>query len=155
MIKHSATTCPICRASQIRVVRRGRETKSISYRDTALDRYMKSDLCNGFRIERNQVQLSDMSQCEREAMNSLPDTFTVYRGYATAGEIDSNRLMAAQSWTTNESVAKKFVQHHELFLENEMDIYECNSTVVSKVVHKSDVIAVLLGKDEAEILLSK
>ena len=131
-------------------MRRGRETKSISYRDTTLDRYMKSDLCNGFRIERNQVQLSDMTQCEREAMNSLPDTFTVYRGYATAGEIDSNRLMAAQSWTTNESVAKKFVQHHKDLCE-----CECNSTVVSKVVHKSDVIAVLLGKDEAEILLSK
>lgn len=80
-----------------------------------------------------------MDADERKALKALPDLLTVYRGAAKGVNEDG------LSWTLDEAKAKWFSGR----LRRKGEVPK----VLKRTIHKSEVFAYLLGRDESEIIL--
>ena len=90
-----------------------------------------------------------MTPSEQKAYDSLPPIFKAYRGY-TSHSIDIERAYMAQSWTVDKKVAESFIEVHKWKYENN----KSESVLFERLVLKSEVLLVLLGRAEAEIVLA-
>lgn len=90
-----------------------------------------------------------MTPCEQRAYDSLPDVFKVYRGYAYPSTKKFSKSLAEQasSWTVDKSIAEFFTQYH-----TEMKEGALKTALITGIVKKSDILLVMLGRDEAEVL---
>ena len=79
-----------------------------------------------------------MSPEEREIFSSLPETFTVYRGHQEQNE-------DGYSYTLSYEKAKWFAERFK----------SKSSSVIEKVVNKSEVFAYLHDRNEQEIIIIK
>ena len=79
-----------------------------------------------------------MSPEEREIFSSLPETFTVYRGHQEQNE-------DGYSYTLSDEKAKWFAERFK----------SKSSSVIEKVVNKSEVFAYLHDRNEQEIIIIK
>jgi hypothetical protein len=89
-----------------------------------------------------------MTAKERKIFASLPDTFTVYRGYVPAGEDEEDR----PSWSLDKEIAERFALA--------IGIEGCPGCVVERTVRKSDVYAYveaigLTNQNEREVIILK
>ena len=78
-----------------------------------------------------------MDDAEKEFLKNLPDEFTIYRGHQK-----KNKL--GYSWTLSYWRAKWFANRFK----------QAGAGVVTAIVQKKDIIAVLLGRNEFEVIVS-
>jgi hypothetical protein len=86
-----------------------------------------------------------MDEDEWEIFDSLPESFTIYRGMSVS-EYNSKEFRF--SWTLNESIAKKFAERAKM-------LYDVETTTHSIQVNKKDVLAYFNGREEEEIIYLK
>ncbi len=102
------------------------------------------------------VNPADMTICEQEFFDRLPNTFVVMRGYATFGKINMTKLMEAKSWTLDSWTAGVFERAHITHLQQHKpfrDGRKINSIVYSRQISKSDVLAICFRCNEYEVIL--
>jgi len=86
-----------------------------------------------------------MSKKERDYLEKLPDTFTIYRGM-TVEEYESGDY--GVSWSLKESVARFFIEKYR----RNFDTQDIPKTIHQLTIKKEDVIAYFGERKEFEII---
>lgn len=86
-----------------------------------------------------------MTTEELEFLKNLPDKVTIYRGMTVE---ESTKEHQGVSWTLDKKVAEFFAYQ---YIRNQSTAKK-PKTVVEKVIDKSEIIAVFLGREEQEII---
>ena len=109
---------------------------------------------DGIRVATNytdEMLYNSMNTCEKKAYDSLPETFTVYRGYAIQEGVEvfnECKALEATSWTVNIAIAKFFAaDYHTKHYTNP------KKYIITANISKNDVALVILGREEAEVKL--
>ena len=86
-----------------------------------------------------------MTTEELEFLKNLPDKVTIYRGMTVE---ESTKEHQGVSWTLDKKVAEFFAYQYT----RNQSTSKKPKTVVEKVIDKSEIIAVFLGREEQEII---
>lgn len=105
-------------------------------------KYIEEMLCHNTAglqqdLHFDESRLNEMHEEDLKAYNSLPDTFTVYRGCHGFNE-------DGVSWSLDREVAEKFAINMAI---------DGKRMLLEGVVHKNDIVAYYTGRHEAEIVV--
>lgn len=92
-----------------------------------------------------------MSEKEQAFYNNLPDEIVVYRGIAVPDE-DYIQDNLGLSWTYEFEVAEFFANKYAKRFDKHNELVPI---IMKKTVKKSDIAWIILGRDEAEVVLRK
>lgn len=126
--------------------------KDTAFRMDSIRKYANTTLRRKLPI----VNPADMTVCEQELFDSLPDTFIAMRGYATFGKINMTKFNEAKSWTFDSWTAGVLERAHITHLQRRKpyrDGKKIDSLVSSRLIHKSEVLAICLRYNEYEVIL--